>query len=28
VDVVISYTNLDTGLAFTSSGKVTGTVSA
>ena len=28
VDVVVSYTNLDTGLAFTSSGKVTGTVSA
>jgi hypothetical protein len=28
VDVVVSYTNLDTGLAFTSSGKVTGTVSS
>lgn len=27
VDVVILYTNLDSGLAFTSSGKVTGTVS-
>jgi hypothetical protein len=27
VDVVVSYANLDTGLSFTSSGKVTGTVS-